>query len=325
MAGIVPLSLQQVFDPTGGLLAGGRLQTFEAGTTTPQNVYQDGALTIPHPNPVIADAAGRMPLMWAADGNIKLRLTSSEGVVQLAEDNVLVFGPSSGEGGGGAVDADALISTGDIKCRYSTGVLAGYVRLNGRTIGSATSSATERANADTEALFLHLWNEDANLAVSTGRGANAAADFAANKNIALPDWRGRLIAGLDDMGTSAAGRLTSTYFGTAATTLGAAGGTQSKLLTQTDIPDYDVTADASTVTWTTIAAQTLGVSTAPPASQPVVNAVFDGSVTGGGVTQYSSKPGTHSGSIVVSVNGGISQTAHSVVPPTMLCTFYIRL
>jgi hypothetical protein len=54
----------------------------------------------------------------------------------------------------------------------------------------------------------------------------------------LPDFRGRAIAGLDDMGNAAAGRLTATYFGTAATVLGAAGGSQSSTLITLNLPPY---------------------------------------------------------------------------------------
>lgn len=47
----------------------------------------------------------------------------------------------------------------------------------------------------------------------------------------IPDLRGRISAGKDDMGGSAASRLTSTYFGGTATTLGAVGGLESHTLT----------------------------------------------------------------------------------------------
>jgi microcystin-dependent protein len=47
----------------------------------------------------------------------------------------------------------------------------------------------------------------------------------------VPDLRGRVIAGLDNMGGSAASRLTSTYFGGTATNLGATGGSESHTLT----------------------------------------------------------------------------------------------
>jgi hypothetical protein len=74
---------------------------------------------------------------------------------------------------------------------------AGWVLSDGGTIGNATSGGTNRANADTEPLFTLLYNSmaDAQAPVSGGRGAGAAADFALNKNITIPDMRGRVPVG----------------------------------------------------------------------------------------------------------------------------------
>lgn len=209
MAGSISLSLSQQFDELGSPLSGGKLSFIQAGTTsTPQNAYYDTALTLPLPNPVTLDAAGRVPAFYLADGQIKIRLTSSTGIVQIEQDNLLVIGPSSGGGGGGTVDPTTVFQTGDCLWLDIQGTRTGWVRDNGRTIGSASSGATERANADTSALFVYLWNTFSNTVcpVSTGRGANAAADFAANKTITMPDKRGYVPGGLDDMGNSAAGR-----------------------------------------------------------------------------------------------------------------------
>ncbi|MTW19350.1 hypothetical protein GJ689_24465 [Rhodoplanes serenus] len=123
---------------------------------------------------------------------------------------------------------------------HRTGVIAGWVRKNGRTIGSATSGATELADSSARRLFDLLWS-DTNLAVAGGRGANAAADWAAGKTLALPDARGRVQAGLDDMGAPAAGRLTATYFGQNGTVLGAAGGLQSAALATANLPPISYT------------------------------------------------------------------------------------
>src|SRR6266550_5491033 len=57
----------------------------------------------------------------------------------------------------------------------------------------------------------------------------------------LPDLRGRTIAGKDDMGGSAASRLTSTYFGTSAAALGAVGGGESHTLTTAEMPVHNHT------------------------------------------------------------------------------------
>lgn len=87
-------------------------------------------------------------------------------------------------------------TTGDVKLTIKTTADTGWVLMNDGTIGNASSGGTTRANADTEALFTLLWNNtaDAQCAVSTGRGANAAADYAANKTIALPKALGRALA-----------------------------------------------------------------------------------------------------------------------------------
>jgi hypothetical protein len=232
MAGTIPLSLTQQFDEFGKPLSGGLLYIIQAGTVnTPQNPYQDAALSILMPNPILLDAAGRVPQFFLADGYIKIRLSDKKGVTQLARDGVLVIGPSAGGGGGGGVDPTTIIQTGMVSLFYGTGVVAGYVRPNSRTIGSASSGATERANADCQALFLWLWQQDPNLVVSSGRGASALADWNANKTIATPDARGCTFSALDDLGFTPAGRLTAPFFGANPILLGARGGLESNTLT----------------------------------------------------------------------------------------------
>ena len=89
----------------------------------------------------------------------------------------------------------------------------GWVLADGRTIGSAASGASSRANADCEALFSLVWTQSSAApiytfeGVASTRGANAAADFAANKQLTMFDARGRTLAGLDNMGGTAAGVL----------------------------------------------------------------------------------------------------------------------
>lgn len=92
--------------------------------------------------------------------------------------------------------SDPGFSTGDVKLTIKTTADSGWVLMSDKTIGDASSGATERANADTAALFTLLYGltADADCAVSGGRGASAAADYAAHKTIALPKALGRALA-----------------------------------------------------------------------------------------------------------------------------------
>jgi len=128
--------------------------------------------------------------------------------------------------------------TGDYKVSFGTAEKAGYVRCNGNSIGNASSSATERANADTEALFSLLWGDNS-LVVSGGKGASADADFAANKNITLPDARNNVMAFIDGMGSSNTNRLTVAESGVDGKSLGAIGGEQEHVLSVVELAAHN--------------------------------------------------------------------------------------
>jgi microcystin-dependent protein len=59
----------------------------------------------------------------------------------------------------------------------------------------------------------------------------------------IPDMRGRAIAGVDNMGGTAASRLTSTVL-SASNTLGATGGTQTHTMTSAEMPSHTHTQNA---------------------------------------------------------------------------------
>jgi hypothetical protein len=333
-SGTIPLSMSQQLDTLGKPLSGCKLYIIQAGTTsTPQNAYQDSGLTIAHPNPLSCDSAGRLPQFFLADGQIKVRLADRNGVNQTFPgggpsglDNILVIGPSGGGGGGGTIDPTTILTTGDLKVSYGTGTITGFVRANGRTIGSSTSGATERANADTQSLFLYLWSADANLVVSTGRGVSAAADWAANKTLTLPDWRGRTIAGLDDMGATAAGRLTATYFGTAATVLGAPGGYEYQQLISSQLPNIapTFTGSAGTVSVNSQGGVVSGTIFSNSTNMTVGGGSFFATLS---QNSASSTSVNSTGSFVPSgtISGFGGNIPHPIVQPTMLATIYVKL
>lgn len=83
--------------------------------------------------------------------------------------------------------------TGDVKPSYNSVADPGWVLMNDGSIGKTGSAATCRANDDTLALYTLFWAFDpADVPVSGGRGAGAAADFAAGKLMTLPKALGRV-------------------------------------------------------------------------------------------------------------------------------------
>jgi hypothetical protein len=258
MAGTLPIALTQQFTATSPAqpMAGALLYFFQAGTVgTPQDSFQDFGLTLKNPNPLAADQFGRIPMFYLADGQIHVRLTDSSGVVVFDYPTMQVIGPSSGGGGGGgggggSVDPTTVAATGDVKFRATSEVLTGWVKVNGQTIGSASSGASQRANADTQNLYVYLWNNftNAHCPVAGARGASALADFSANKTIQLPDWRARVLTGLDDMGASAAGIIlagnVTSGGGDGPTTPAASGGESNHRLVVAEAPAGQLTMNA---------------------------------------------------------------------------------
>jgi hypothetical protein len=194
--------------------AGARIYFFEAGTTTPRTSYQDADLTIPHTHPAIADAHGRAPAVFLDFGDYRERVrTSADSTLWDTDDipNAAPLDPDDGV----TEDSVLVFRTGDIIFGFANETRGGFVRCNGRTIGSATSGASERANSDCEDLFTFIWEKSTTLkaGVSSGPGASAAADWAANKTIPLPDGRSASLIGFDDMGASAGGFAASAPVG----------------------------------------------------------------------------------------------------------------
>ena len=82
----------QFFDNNGNPLTGGKLYTYSAGTTTPAVTYTSSAGNISHSNPIVLDAAGRIPgssEIWLIDSvAYKFVLKDSSDVLQATWDNI---------------------------------------------------------------------------------------------------------------------------------------------------------------------------------------------------------------------------------------------
>lgn len=244
MAGYCHLSLQQFIDQNAQPMSGALLYLYDASTSDPITPYSEYSLATPLPNPVTADGFGRFPAIYldnAVSQFYRARATDADGVAIFDLQTAMMIAIADGGGGGSPpepVEATAVFATGDIKIRYDTSQITGWRICNGQTMGSATSGANY-ANDAAQPLYEFLW-PDTSLVVVGGRGASAAADWAANKRLTLPDYRGYALVGRDGMGNSAANRVA------ALVNLGDRTGAATITLTEAQLPSVSKTVSTTT-------------------------------------------------------------------------------
>jgi hypothetical protein len=324
MTALWNLSRTTLTDASGAPQVGAKAYFYNVGTLTPQTVYSDSGLGNALDQPVLANAAGVFPAVFLSPspGVYRNRVTDAYDVPLWDDDGISV--PQSADyipPTAGSTDPNLLARTGDVKAKYGTGSESGWVRMNGRSIGSSSSGASERANDDTADLFSFLYNADINLAVSGGRGANAASDYAANKTITLPSARDRGLIGLGDMGNSDIGLIADALVdgGKTNTTLGATIGVSTVALTIAQMPSHPHTA-------------TFAGDLMPTHRHDLLVVTGDGGFSrpadGNGPSDYTARTepasaGTPTGTVTVAPNGG--GQAHTNMPPGLFVTFYLKL
>jgi hypothetical protein len=89
MAVLFTQPYQQFFDANGDPLAGGKVYTYEAGTTTPKAAYTDHSEVTALPNPIVLDSAGRATI-WIS-GNYRYEVRDSADVLIREVDAVTSF------------------------------------------------------------------------------------------------------------------------------------------------------------------------------------------------------------------------------------------
>jgi microcystin-dependent protein len=190
--------------------------------------------------------------------------------------------------------------TGTVIATILTAAPDGWLMFNGDTVGSTSSVAT-RKSADYQNLFLALWasfsNTDA--PVSGGRGASAAADWAANKTITLPDMRGRSIIG------------TGTGSGLTARTHGAKVGAETHQLVAGEMPAHQHFAFNNSAT-----------AVGSPSVSPSTTAVRDNS-TGSNATY--TIHGTATAATVGLTSSAGADTAHNNMQPSMALNWIVKI
>ena len=127
----------QFFTNTGAVLTGGKLYTYAAGTTTPLTSYTTSAGNVARTNPVVLDAAGRVPgsgQIWISPVSYKFVLTDSNDVLIATYDNIFgsgAFAVTNYTGNGSTVGYSI---SGNVVAVYINGV------YQNRTTYSVTGS-----------------------------------------------------------------------------------------------------------------------------------------------------------------------------------------
>jgi microcystin-dependent protein len=149
--------------------------------------------------------------------------------------------------------------------------------------------------------------------VSTAYGAGDGST-----TFGLPDFRGRVLAGKDDMGGSTAGRLTGS--GIVGTTLGATGGAPTQTLLTANLPPY-TPAGSLSVTSTVSGIPTNAVSFSGQRTDGAGTGIVG---PGGAITPVTVGAVTSTGSLAGTAQGGTSMPVVTV-QPTIVCNYILRI
>lgn len=87
----------QFFNNDGTVLAGGKLYTYAAGTSTPKATYTTVAGNIAHTNPIILDSSGRVPggQIWLLAPPYKFAIYTSTNTLIATYDNIYGAGAAA--------------------------------------------------------------------------------------------------------------------------------------------------------------------------------------------------------------------------------------
>lgn len=329
---LLPPGEQQYFDNNGNPLAGGSVYYYSPNTTTFQTTWQNPTQTIVNTNPVILDGAGRAIIYGVGT----YRQVVYDALQNLIWDQLTSSGTSSGGSATNFGDGNAV---GTIKAWAGIVAPAQYQFANGQQILRASFPdlftaitqvqsvvCTAGSNILTAVTDTTQIPTGANVEVSCVPGTStvtattgstvtlssvATISSAVNATFfpfgngngsttfSVPDLRGYVIAGRDNMGGTAAGRLTSTYFTNNPDSLGASGGTQSTALTLAQMAGHTHTATVTDPGHAHSMGTTSGAANGASfvsISTPGIGANTQTAVTG--ITVQNSSSG-----------GGISQTA----------------
>jgi hypothetical protein len=133
----------QFFTNTGAVLTGGKLYTYLAGTTTPATSYTTTTGTVARTNPVVLDAAGRVPdsgEIWILPVSYKFVLKDTNDVLIATYDNIFGIGAFAVQNYTGTGSTVAYAVLGNVFGVYINGV---YQNRNTYSVTGGTLTFTQ--------------------------------------------------------------------------------------------------------------------------------------------------------------------------------------
>lgn len=134
----------QFFDDNGNVLSGGKIYTYQAGTTTPATTYTNSLGSASNTNPIVLDAAGRTPQeIWLQNGQTyKFVVKTSTETLVGTYDNIPAINDTSAAEGllGNVTGTDTIAATATpTATAYVAGDSYAFIAANTNT-GAVTLS-----------------------------------------------------------------------------------------------------------------------------------------------------------------------------------------
>lgn len=359
-ATLLPNATQYFMDNNGKPLSNGNIYFYVPGTTSPKTVWTDSSEATPQLQPVPLGSSGRPVNPIYGDGCYRQIATDQFNNI-IWDFPSCSTGSGGGGGGGGVIAGDGLAvgtiipwagtalpanylyTAGQTVSRstynqlfvaitYSATVLC-QSGINTLTVPTAISDGTP-INAPIESSCfasgtivtakssgLLTLNNTANVTASSSLTVFPWGNGDGSTTFTVPDLRGRVYYGRDNMNASPAGTITSTYFGANPDALGAQGGTQNQTLARANLPNTNVPVTI------TDPGHTHGFSVG--GNNPRV--FYDGGTAYGypsgnslGISTPTIASATTGISASFNLNNNVAQTAFSILQPGVTSDYIIK-
>lgn len=358
-AAILPPAKTTFVDQNGKPLTLGKVEFYIPGTSTRKTTWQDADATIPNTNPVNLDSAGRALIL----GNGAYRQVVRDRNNNVVWDQVT---NSAGAGGSGTTTVGDGLSVGsvipwagfvapanyaftygqelnrvtynslfnkitltqNITCTSGSPTITAIADTSQLNIGAAVEAACIPAGATILSKTINSVTLTANALVSTtvsgvffpwGNG-NGLTTFN------VPDYRGYVLPGRNNMGGSASSRLTATWYNGEPNSIGGTGGVENLSLGVANLPSHTHISPSLTDPGHTHTVTPTRNSNS--ANSGNTNSVFPGSVNDAlmAMTANSNTTGiTLSASTGTCTGSACTGAAFSIVQPSKTVNYVIKI